>query len=108
VSDVVESERVDESDSTLRFHRVDGWLIVEVDGEVAEVGWSPKRHQKGVLLVGEVLSEQVVRTVESVDHTLNVLKIVARNLTGVEVCSFVAPDDVTLRELQVGQCDVEI
>jgi hypothetical protein len=78
VSDVVESERVDESDSTSRFHRVDGWLIVEVGGEVAELGWSPKR-QKGVLLIGEVLSEQVGRTVESVDHTPNVLKIVARN-----------------------------
>ncbi len=78
MSDVVESERVDESDSTSRFHRVDGWLIVEVGGEVAELGWSPKR-QKGVLLIGEVLSEQVGRTVESVDHTPNVLKIVARN-----------------------------
>ena len=43
VSDVVESKREDESDSTSRFHRVDGRLIVEVGGEVAEVGWSPKR-----------------------------------------------------------------
>ena len=49
VSDVVESERVDESNSTLRFHCVDGRLIVEVIGEVAEVYWSPK-SQKGVLL----------------------------------------------------------
>jgi hypothetical protein len=49
VSDAVESERVDESDSTLRFHCVDGRLIVKVIGEVAEVYWSPK-SQKGVLL----------------------------------------------------------
>ncbi len=70
VSDVVVSEHVDESDSTSHFHRVDGRLIVEVSGEVAEVGWSPK-SQKGVLLVGEVLSEQVGRTVESVDHTVD-------------------------------------
>ena len=78
VSDAVELERLDESNSTSRFHRVDGRLAVEVSGEAAEVGWSPK-SQKGVMLVGEVLSEQVGRTVESVDHTPNVLKIVARN-----------------------------
>ncbi len=65
------------------------------------MGWSPKR-QKGVLLVGEVLSEQVGRTVESVDHTPNVLKIVARNSTGIEVCSFVVHDDVIQCELHVG------
>ena len=88
VSDVVEAERVDESDSTARFHWVDRWLMVEVGGEVAEAGWSPKR-QKGVLLVGEVLSEQVDRTAESVDHTPNALNIVAWKSTGVEVCSFV-------------------
>jgi hypothetical protein len=99
VSDVVESERVDEFDSTSRFHRVDGWLIVEVGGEVAEVSWSAKR-QKGVLLIGEVLSEQVGRTVESAP---NVSRIVAKKLTGVEVCtSFVAPDDVTQRKLHLG------
>ncbi len=38
VSDVVESERVDESNSTSCFHRVDGRVIVEVGGEVVEVG----------------------------------------------------------------------
>jgi hypothetical protein len=43
VSDVVEAERVDESDSAARFHRFGGWRIVEVVSEVAEVGWSPKR-----------------------------------------------------------------
>ncbi len=43
VSDVVEAELVDESDSAVRFHRFGGWRIVEVVGEVAEVGWSPKR-----------------------------------------------------------------
>ena len=43
VSDVVEAERVDESDSAVRFHWFGGWRIVEVVGEVAEVGWSPKR-----------------------------------------------------------------
>ncbi len=32
-----------------------------------------------------MLSEQVGRTVESVDHTPNVLKIVARKSTGVDV-----------------------
>jgi hypothetical protein len=85
---------------TAHFHRVDGWLIVEVGGEVAEVGWSPKR-QKGVLLVGEVLNEQDGRTVVSVYYAPNVLKIVARNLNGVEVCCFVAPNDVT-------QCDLHV
>ncbi len=43
VSDVVEAERVDESDSAAHFHWFGGWRIVEVVGEVAEVGWSPKR-----------------------------------------------------------------
>ncbi len=43
VSDVVEAERVDDSDSAARFHWFGGWSIVEVIGEVAEVGWSPKR-----------------------------------------------------------------
>ncbi len=43
VSDVFEAERVDESDSAAHFHRFCGWRIVEVVGEVAEVGWSPKR-----------------------------------------------------------------
>jgi hypothetical protein len=47
VSDAVELERLDESNSTSRFHRVDGRLIIEVIGEVAEVGWSPK-SQKGI------------------------------------------------------------
>ena len=72
VSDVVEAERVDESDSTSCFHRVDGRVIVEVGGDVAEVGWSSK-SQKGALLVGEMLGEQVGRTVESVDHAANIL-----------------------------------
>ena len=43
VSNVVEAERVDESDCAARFHWFGGWRIVEVVGEVAEVGWSPKR-----------------------------------------------------------------
>ncbi len=40
------------------------------------------------------------------DHTPNVLQIVARNSTGVEECRFVATDDVTQYEPHVGQCDV--
>jgi hypothetical protein len=43
VSDVVEAERVDEYDNAARFHRFGGWRIVEVVGEVAEMGWGPKR-----------------------------------------------------------------
>ena len=43
VSDVVEAERVDESDSAARFLRFGRWRIIEVVGEVAEVGWNPKR-----------------------------------------------------------------
>ncbi len=43
VSDVVEAERVDESDSAARFHWFGGWHIVEVVGEVAEMGWGLKR-----------------------------------------------------------------
>ncbi len=77
VSDVVEAERVDASDSAARFHRFGRWRIIEFVGEVAEVGWNPER-QKGVLLFGEVLNEQVGRTVESVDHAPNVLQIVAK------------------------------
>ena len=42
VSDVVEAERVDESDSAVRFHWFGGWRIVEVVGEVAEMGWDSK------------------------------------------------------------------
>ena len=76
VSDIVESERVDESDSTSCFHRVDGRVVEEVGGEVVEVGWSSK-SQKRVLLIGEVLGEQVGRTVESVDHAANILEIVS-------------------------------
>ncbi len=38
VSNVVEAERVDESDCAARFHWFGGWRIVEVVGEVAEVG----------------------------------------------------------------------
>ncbi len=72
-----------------------------VTGEVIEVCWSPK-SQKGVMLVNEVSSEQVYRTFESVDHTPNVLKIVARKSTGGKVSSFVAPDDMTQRKLHVG------
>ncbi len=74
VSDAVELERVDVSDSTPRFHQVGGRVIVEVIGEVPEMGWSPK-SQKVVLLVGEALSEQDGRTVESMDHTPNVLGV---------------------------------
>ena len=40
------------------------------------------------------------------DHTPNVLEIVARELAGSEVCIFVAPSDVTQRKLHVGQNDV--
>ena len=54
------------------FHWVEGRVIVNFDGEVVEVGWSSE-SQKGVLLVGEVLGEQVGRTVESVDHAANIL-----------------------------------
>jgi hypothetical protein len=32
--------------------------------------------------------------------------IIAIKLTGVELCSFVAPGDVMQRELHAGQCDV--
>ena len=43
VSNVVEAEHEDESDGTARFHWFGRWRILEVVGEVAEVGWSPKR-----------------------------------------------------------------
>ena len=58
------------------------------------------------MLVGEVLNEQVGRTVESVDHTHNVLKSIARNSTRVEECRSVAPGDVAQCEPHVGQCDI--
>jgi hypothetical protein len=90
VSDVVESERVDESNSTLRFHCADGRLIVEVIGEVAEVYWSPK-SQKGVLLF------RVWITLP------NVLEIILWKLTGGEVRRFMAPAYVMQRKLHVGQ-----
>ena len=51
---VVESERVDESDSTFRFHRAVGRVFVEVAGDVV-VLIRDAEGQKGALFVGEML-----------------------------------------------------
>ena len=67
VGDVVESERVGNSDSTLRFHRAVGRVIVEGVGDVKVLVWYIK-SQKRSLFVGEVLDEQVGGSVESVGH----------------------------------------
>lgn len=64
---VVESERVDESDSTFRFHRAVGRVFVEVAGDI-EVLVRDAEGQKGALFVREVLGEQVGGTVQSMNH----------------------------------------